>query len=49
MFQIIDCRFPNMQHNVECMISYGIAGFKPINLPTKVDVCDNARKPLKPL
>ena len=35
--------------NVECMISYGIAGFKPIKIPPKIDAGENARLPLKTL
>ena len=31
------------------MVSYGISGLKPINLPPEFDAGGTARKPLKPL
>ncbi len=34
---------------VTCMVPYGIAYFKPIKLPPKIEAGDASRKPLKPL
>ena len=34
--------FLELPPDVKCMISQGIAGFKPIKLPPKIDAGDNA-------